>query len=289
MKRLIFIALAMCAAAGTCRAERVLATPQMAADFFRTTTYVVLTNDNIVLDALMRQAVEKAWKATPYRIVDNAAFKELRTNPSNSFLLVTKVKNSSDKLQRHYLFLNLLLGDPKAAVDLDVMPELSSIPFTGDVTEPNAFLLEPVLFFLQRDVENMSNNMFEKRFRFSFEDRMKTYNKNMELLKSKTLSVAQTHIGAEVKQDNLPSQFGGKLSLVPEVDDLAKVVESGSETAVIAMTIFPENTRSGIFAYKYVIGLDGVLYYYYREKDSKRFKFHSGDFDMWLRAYKKGD
>jgi hypothetical protein len=289
MKKVFLLVSTFVYITAVCRADRTLATSQAASEFYRGVTHVVLTGDNMVLDAVMRGAVEKVWKATPYKIVDNTAFKELRTDPRNSFLLISKVKNSSDKLQRHYLFMVLIQGNAKAAVDIDVMPELSSIPFAGDVTELNEFLLEPVLLFIQKDVENLSNNMFEKRLLFSFEDRMKAYNKNMELLRTKTLHVAQNQIDKSVDQAKMSKQFGENIVFVSELENFDKIVNNNNEKAVLAIAIYPENTRKGIFAYKLVLGLDGTLYYYYRERDGKRFKFLDGDFDMWLRAYKKVD
>jgi hypothetical protein len=290
MKKLLFIAMAIFCGAMESRADRVLASPQAAEEFYRGVTYVVLTNDNIVLDALMRLTVEKVWKATPYKIVDEATFKELRTDPKNSFLLVTKVKNSSDKLLRQYLFMSLLQGDSKAAINIDAMPEFSSIPFAGDVTEPNGFLLEAVLLFLQKDVENMSNNMFKKTLLFSFEDRMKAYNqKNMALLKLKTLYVAQSQMEKSVDRNKMTTQFGDKLVFTATLEDFEEIVSAGNEKAAFAIAIYPENTSKGIFGYKLVLGLDGTLYYYYRERDAKRFKFLPTDFDMWIRAYKQVD
>ncbi|GHT66319.1 hypothetical protein FACS189452_02000 [Bacteroidia bacterium] len=261
-------------------AERRMATPEEAADFFRETTYVVTTNDNIVLDALMLQAVANVWQSTPYKIIGNGAFEDLRTNPKNSFLLVTKVQNSKDKLKRSYLFLNLLLGHPDANKSLDAMPELGSMPLSGDITEPNAFLLEPLLLFLQKNAENISNKMFEKRLLVSFEDRMRAYNKNLEEMRSKTLYVADVQIGG-VDKGKFAEKFGEKLVVVPTFDDLEKVVNDKKDNVAIAVSIFLD----GGFAYKIAIGLDGTLYYYYREKDAKKFKFHNGDFDMWMRVY----
>jgi hypothetical protein len=289
MRKYILLPAVLLCANIACYAQRNLATQQQASDFFKGRTYVVTTNDNIVLDALLLEAVAKVWKATPYKVVDNAAFKELRTDPQNSFLLVTKVKNSSDKLQRHYLFLSLLLGSEKAAINLDAMPELSSLPFAGDVVETNNFMLEPALLFVQKDAENMSNGMFKKSLLFSFEDRMKAYNQNMETLKTKTLYVAESQVDKAVKLDMAATQCSGKLVALPALDDFEGIVKNGNEDAVFALAIYPDNISKGIFAYKIVLGRDGTLYYYYRERDSKRFKFLTGDFDMWIAAYKKGE
>jgi hypothetical protein len=288
MKKVFLIICSAALASGSSAADRRIATPEEATEFLRNTTYVVNSRDNIVLDALLLDAVGRTWKATPYRVVDNTAFVAQRTDPKNSFLLITKVLGNKDKVERNFLFVNLLLGNAKAERNINVMPELGFMPLSGDVTQLNEFLLEPLLLFLQQNAENIRNKMFEKRLLFSGEDRMRAYNKNLEQLKPHKLYVAYNQIGSDVDTTKFAEQFGTNLVVVPSFDELAEVSKKDG-TAAIAVSIYIDGVTSNTIAYKLVLGLDGTLYYYYNETSAKKFKFHSGDFDMWMRAYHVGN
>ncbi|GHT10162.1 hypothetical protein AGMMS4956_01060 [Bacteroidia bacterium] len=288
----IYAIICGCVLCGTLWAstERSVASKEEAAQFFGSATYVVQTNESIVLDALLLDAAQKVWTATPYKVADYANFQALRTDPKNSFLLITKVADAKDKFRRKCLYVSLLVGNPKVKTDNDIteMHELGFIPLSYENTEDerNAFLLEPLLLFVQKNAENISKGMFAKKLIASFETRMRVYNDNTEQLRDKTIYVAETQIGEQTDRTKLTEQLGKNLVIVPTVADLESVVTEGKNKAVIAITIFPDNAAHGGTAYKMIVGLEGTLYYYYEEKKPKNYKFHSGDFDMWRNAYK---
>jgi hypothetical protein len=283
MKR-IFIAISTLVALGQAHAaERRIATAGELATFFKSTTYVVTTNDNIIFDAFLNDAVRRFWTVTPYKVVDKGEFDALRTDENSSFLLVTKVTESKDKLKRPYLYLSLLMGSKESDSSLDMMPEVASIPLACETAEGkiSAMMLSPMVIFVQKHAGNIKEHSFKDKLMASFQQRLQAYNYNMPQLKGKTIYISKSDVDVKVNIREMEARHGNIFRFV-EKDDIARVVSEKEANAAVAFTVHPQGAEKGAYGYKMIMDVDGALYYYYYETKSKNFLLQKNDFEMIL-------
>ncbi|MDR1226663.1 MAG: hypothetical protein LBK47_07170 [Prevotellaceae bacterium] len=288
MKKLLTLALSLIVALSAKAIEHRTATAAQAEQFYKTTTCVVLTNDNIILDAFLRDAAQKEWKATPLKFIDMSEFTDMKRSDKYSFLMIAKTVEGKDKMKQAYYYMSLLLGDKDVHENINNMPELAFIPMACPNAdgEVGSTMMAPLVRFAQKNVENIKNKLMEKQLLMDFQNRLTVYNYNTDKLKGKTIYVNRNDISTEVTSEKLAGMFGDNLKVVND-DELAAIVNAGDANNVVALTIYPVETGKGLFAYKMVVGLDGELYYYYHEKRAKNFKLNANDFDMLMRPYKK--
>ncbi|MDR3366125.1 MAG: hypothetical protein LBO71_04060 [Prevotellaceae bacterium] len=282
MKR-IFATIALAGLLGQVHAaERRVATADQLATFFKSTTYVVTTNDNIIFDAFLNDAVKRFWTTTPYKVVDKAGFDTLRTNENNSFLMLTKVIESKDKLKRPYIYLSLLMGSKEAESDLDLMPEVASIPLACESAEGDipTMMLNPMVIFVQKHAEKSKEKSFKDRLLANFQQRLQAYNYNMSQLKGKIVYICKSDVDIKVNIREMEA----KHSMLRFVDkeDIARVVSEKEANAAVAFAVYPQGSEKGAYGYKMVMDADGALYYYYYETKPKNFLFQKNDFDMLI-------
>lgn len=281
MKRTITIISMLVALGQAHAAERSMVTSNQLATFFNSTTYVVTTNDNIIFDAFLNDAVKRLWTVTPYKIVGQDEFETLRTDEKNSFLIITKVVESKDKHKRPYLYLSLLMGSKDANKSLDKMTEVASIPLACESADGDipATMLNPMVLFVQKHAENIKQKSFKERVLASFQQRLQVYNYNMSQLKGKVIYICKSDVDANVDVSEIEAAHGSIFRFV-EDDDVARVVNEKEPNTAIAFTVYPQGTEKGAYGYKMIMDVDGSLYYYYYETKPKNFLFQKNDFDM---------
>ncbi|MDR1416898.1 MAG: hypothetical protein LBJ57_05720 [Prevotellaceae bacterium] len=285
MKRILTAISILVVLGQTHAAERLIVTDDQLATFFKSTTYVVTTNDNIIFDAFLNDAVKRLWTVTPHKIVGLAEFDALRTDESCSFLMVTKVVESKDKLKRPYLYLSLLMGSKDAESSLDLMAEVASIPLACESVEGDipALMLNPMVAFVQKHAENLKDKSFKDRVVASFQQRLQAYNYNMSQLKGKIIYVCKSDVDIKVNIREMEAKYGNLFRFV-EKDDIARVVSEKEANAAVAFTVYPQGDEKGAYGYKMIMDVDGSLYYYYYESKPKNFLLQKNDFDMIINS-----
>jgi hypothetical protein len=283
MRHILIIA-ALVALVGQARAaERRSVTADQLAAFFKSTTHVVTTNDNIIFDAFLNDAVKRFWTVTPYKVVGKAEFDALRTDESSSFLMVTKVVESKDKFKRPYLYLSLLMGSKEAESSLDLMPEVASIPLACESAEGDipTVMLNPMVLFVQKHAEKIKEKSFTERLLANFQQRLQAYNYGMSQLKGKTIYICKSDVDVKVNIREMEAKHANLFRFV-EKEDVARVVSEQEANAAVAFTVYPQGSEKGAYGYKMVMDADGMLYYYYYETKPKNFLFQRNDFDMFI-------
>ncbi len=286
MKRLIFATLALCAMLAAQAAERRTVNADELSAFFKSTTYVVTTNDNIILDALLGDAAKRLWTITPYKVVGKADFDKLKSDEKNSFLMVTRVVEAKDKLKRPYLYLSLLMGSKDADKDLNLMPEVAFIPMTTETPDGevvSTVMLDPMILFVQKHAENSKDPSFANRLLANFQQRLQAYNYNQSQLKGKTIYVNKSDVDSQ--SEMAQAEASGVFRFVDE-DAIANVIKNSEANAAVAFCVTPQGKEKGAYGYKMVMGVDGALYYYYYETKNKNFLLKKNDFDMIIKSAK---
>ncbi len=244
---------------GIAFSQEYLPTPQEIDAFYNTKTYVVL-EDNPMLDynIIVKEVMKKEWKLTPYDFISWAEFEEMRKDPKNSFLVLTKVNFEKDKTMATYKFVNLLLGGNYFGISQ--MPALCSFPLSYHGVEESSYnyKLANLLRFVQNHVELIkakpdivSRNVF------------KYYNDNMADIKSKTLYVVQDELEPEVNSAaRIKNVYPYRFKIVTR-QDVQDAIERRDPNVVYLHKVGPEGTRLNARCYKIIVGAaDANLYYF---------------------------
>ncbi len=271
---------------GNTFSQQKIAKSEDVSQFFLSTTYIVLSNDNMILDAYIREVIPQVWKVTPYKLITAQEFETLRTNPENSFLLFSRVTFSKDVHKNPYIYLSLLMGEPTAKKSLDPMPEIAFIPFDCETSdgELNYGILQQLLLFMQEHAQRMVKKDFRDLLGIERHRQLSAYNSNNKLLKGKTILLRQSDIDPvfyATQQANLEEKFGSQLKIVSE-EEIDKALAQKTPDVVIAHTVFPElSSGKGAFTYNYLIGTDTPLLYYYAYYKANKYKgFCKTDFEV---------
>ena len=150
-------------------------------------TCVVLEDDPFsAYNDLIKEAVEKSWKITPFEFITVRDFNVRRLNPAYSFIVLTQTNFDKDKSHGLYNFINLLQG--KDVNKLAEMPEICAIPlsFAGVNDFEYSYKLSPILLFIQKHAQMISADPT-----LTLRKYLKYYNKNIPGIKNKTILVEQ--------------------------------------------------------------------------------------------------
>ncbi|MGL4908770.1 MAG: hypothetical protein ACRC9X_01915 [Bacteroidales bacterium] len=251
------------------------------AQFWTSTTYIVATNDNIVLDAIIGSVIKKHWTITPYKVISTKEFIELRKNPKNSFLTMTTVLDGAGKTKTKYLYLTALMGSEEAKSSIDAMPEIVGVPFACDIkTEElsDEAMIEPCILFIQKHIQNLKEKAFSDRLLASFQQPLEAYNYDMDGLKGKTIYMRTSDVDAQSEMKAAEEKYGKKFKFVNN-EEFTEVINNKDSSTVVALSVYPKENNKGAYAYKMAMGLDGALYYFYYEKKPKNFLFKKKDFE----------
>jgi hypothetical protein len=93
--------------------------------FYKSTTYVVEDRDPFSeFNKHMKDAMERHWKTTPYKVISFAEFERMRTNDNASFMILAEIKEKN--IDQVYQFINFVMGHKKR--EFERMPDLASVP-----------------------------------------------------------------------------------------------------------------------------------------------------------------
>lgn len=236
--------------------------------FYETKTYVVL-DDNPMSDynAKIEEQVKKHWKATPYEFISQAQFMLKRTDPNNSFLILSRVVFTEDPLQAQYDFFSLMLGGNYST--LNAMPYLGAVPlsYTEAPQESSAYKLGALLKFLQAHVKMLKEHPehIDNDNMFSY------YNKAKRSVQDKTLYLVKEEMSSEFNTERkVATVYPHKVKFVSRAE-LEKAIDNDEPNMVFLHKVGPENTNRKARCFKAIIGTDNLLYYFdwHMIKDNK--------------------
>jgi len=239
--------------------QRPYPTVDDAKKFFASTTCIVQEDDPFSFyNAEIKAAVEKYWKATPFKFITVNEFNVMRNDPAYSFIVLTITNFSNDKSGSAYDFLNLLLG---ADVDnLDELPEFCAIPlcFAGAPEEEYSYKLGLIVRFMQYHADLISKNPTESALKY-----LKYYNKNVPAISGKTILVRQDDLAPEISTEaKIKSFYPNKVRIVTE-EEIVAAVENMEKDILIFHKVGPEASKQTGTCLKMLIGTDDAIMYYY--------------------------
>lgn len=239
--------------------------------FFKTKTYVVLEKNPISsYNFKIQEAVKQNWTITEFEIISLDKFEELRTDPNNSFLIMTQVVFQNDKTKAKYNFLQVLLG--KNVKNFEEMPDIASVPLSYTQVDADywVYKLETLVRFLQKHLNLMNENpeLIKKNV---FEH----YNSNIGDIRSKTLYVVKDELGPDVNTEaKIRDVYPYNVQIVDR-ETIEEIIKNKDKDAVFLHKVGPYGTRLSARCYKIIIGASDANFYY--------FDYH------WIKKPKKPD
>mgnify|MGYP003600432419 CR=1 FL=1 len=239
--------------------------------FFKSTTSVLIFNENKMVDLSLKDNLTKHWKVTPLKYVDSTEFENLRTDAKNSFLGITEVRYSNDKRENPYYFLALSVGG-NAATYAD-MPDLGFIPFgtTLDEALDNMYMLPTLLDFLQMHVQNL------KMIPGILEESLRFYNKNVEELANKTILICKDDVTSGVSPERMDKKNKNEIRFVSR-EEIVKAVEERRPNTVVSFLVCPKGEVTAR-CYKMLFGTDDAKLYFYGYHKTN--KLQKNGFTRW--------
>lgn len=239
--------------------------------FYKSTTSVLMFNENKLVEMTFKENLAKYWKATPLKYISYKEFEETRTDAKNSFLAITEVRYSKDKREDPYYFLALSVGG-NAASYAD-MPDLGFIPLSTTLDEAldNMYMLPTLLTFLQMHVQNLKMNpgVLEESLRF--------YNKNVEELANKTILICKDDVTSGVTAERMEKKNKNDIRFVSR-EEIIKAVEEKRPNTVVSYLVYPKGEKSAR-CYKMLFGTDDSKLYFYGYHKSN--SLQKGGFTRW--------
>jgi hypothetical protein len=223
--------------------------------FFKSTTSVLLFNENKFLDLTVKENIQKYWKVTPVKYIGFTEFEDMRTDAKNSFLGISEVTYSNDKSEKPYYFLTLSVGGN--AGSYAEMPDLGFIPFstTIDDADENTYMLPILLEFLQKHVDNLKRNpkVVDESLRY--------YNKNVAELENKTILICKDDVTSGVSEERMNKKVKNDVRFVSR-EEIIKAVEERRPNTVVSFLVYPKGDGYAR-CYKMLFGTDDAKLYFY--------------------------
>jgi hypothetical protein len=229
--------------------------------FTASKTCVVMEEDQFSsYNSFIKKAVTDFWKITPFEFIAVKDFNVRRLNPSYSFIVLTQTNFEKDKTAGLYNFVNLLQG--KNVNKLGEMPEICAVPlsFAGEDDLEYSYKLGAILSFMQKHAQMISDDPSLTGRKY-----LKYYNKNIPLVRSKTILVKQEDLVPEIASiERIKAIYDGKIEIVSE-DDIVKAIENKTPNTLILHKVGPVGDRNAGYCFKMLIGADDSDMYYYNQ------------------------
>lgn len=227
--------------------------------FLNSKTYIVL-NKELMSDYndKMKEAIAKHWTITDYEFISETEFKNHKSDPKKSFLMVNQVYFEKDKTRTLFDFLILTLGGNYKTVN--DMPSLCAIPlcYHGALEEAYAYKLGLMIKFVQLHINTCKENPSIS------EDKLADYYMQKTASpKTKTLYLLKEEVAPEIRTKN---SFASVYPFNFEYSDKEKIknlINNNDEDAIILHLLGPQTSNTLSYCIKIIIDTEkGNIYYY---------------------------
>ena len=234
--------------------------------FYNTTTYVVMKNEFMSeYNDMIKEAVEKHWKITPYKFVKASEFEKLRHDDDKSFLVVNIAyfDNNDTKFE----FLILSLGGSKYKTVND-MPTLCAVPlcyYDDEDEDKYTYKLGAMLKHCQTHVE-----ICRKHPELKKETILDYYINNSSNPTDKKLYLLKDEVSEDLRSNSALKevyQYDVEFATTEQIEEL---INSNDDKALIALIINPFEDSGLQYCFKTIIDTkEGMIYYYDFQKIKK--------------------
>jgi len=259
------------------------ATPEDIESFYKSTTCIVKDDKPFsMLNAYIKEAVEKNWHITKYRFIDGADFQKLNQSPEYSFIILTEAEYTENKTKVKLDILNLVLGHKNKS--LDDLPDLGSIPLVYADDEEDSYLYKIPAFIklMQYQIALIKQQKIN-----SPQALLDYHNKFNSEIKGKELWLLEEELSPEINSTVKLNKAGLLKVKITDKDALEVAIEEGKDI-LFAHIVKPymADVDAGGRCWKFIISAkDGKIYFAENQKTShvKESVLNSGDIKKFTR------
>jgi len=245
------------------KAQQTVGTPEQIEQFLKTTTYVVLeSNPMLMYNSVIKETVEKHWTLTKFEFVtfSTEEFEKARMDPNKSFLIMNKEIFEKDKTKAKYNYLCVQLGGDYEFVRQ--MPDIASVPIAYDDVDEEFYIhkLGALCRFLQNHIllTQAHPEITNGKKAISY------YYKNLTGdIKDKVLYLTKEDLSKQVDSEaKIKAIYPHKFKIVTR-EELQTAIDSHDENVVFVHKVGPEGSKRKARCFKTIVGAaDAKLYYF---------------------------
>lgn len=237
-----------------------LVSKQQLGMYINSKTYVVLESGSISYNVIIKDAVKKYWKSTPFEFIDQSEFERRRYESKYSFLVLMKGVFDKDPGGISYNFLSLVLGGP--ASDMTNMPEICSIPisYSDDNSMDYGYAIPSIIKFMQIHASNLQTN----RLSISILG-LKKYNRTKKF-KDKVLLLNKAMMADNANTpEKIKSVYPYYVKLL-STSEIQSEVEANPTNTLFNFHVGPTQNSGSGKCFEMIFDVEGNLYYYNSRK-----------------------
>jgi hypothetical protein len=240
-------------------AQEYLPTRENLAQFFKTTTLVVLDQNPLnTYDSEIQEAMENEWTITKFETIKYDEFEQKRKDPGYSFLKLVNITYENDKLNAVYKFLNLSLGGDYFSINQ--MPDIVSVPVAYNNVDEESYNYK--LGILVRFIQNHIKLIYEHPEIISA-NIFKYYNDNKGDVKTKTLYLIPDELEPSINSKARISKIYPYSFRLVTSEDIKEAIKNRDGSVVFLHKVGPEGTRLDARCYNVLIGAGDANFYYF--------------------------
>ncbi len=223
----------------------------------------VVIPSNTLPDMVLRDAVNKGWRISPFEFCTVEEYERLKGDTSYFFLMRVDGRYKKD-LEPKIEYLTLLQGGPEVKRGTYNNKNIITLPIqeAEDVSGVNLHLLPIYIDVIQNHIYKIQKDVTLAFKGNSF------YADRVTEVKDKKLLVAAEFLSFTPAETEIQDLFKGKAQLVSQ-EDVEDAVMSNKENTVVTILIKPRGNSRGSYCYKMLIGTDShELLFFRRHKIS---------------------
>ncbi len=235
-----------------------------------------------MLNAYIKEAIEKNWHITTYRFIDGADFQKLNQSTEYSFVILTEAEYTENKIKVKLDILNLVLGHKNKS--LDELPDLGSIPLAYADDEEDIYLykIPALLKLMQYQIALIKQQKIN-----SPQALLDYHNKFNSEIKGKELWLLEEELSSEVNSIVKLNKAGLTKVKITDKDALEDAIEEGKDIlfAHIVKPYMADAYTEGR-CWKFIISAkEGKVYFAENQKTGKINEdvLNSGDIKKFTR------
>lgn len=225
-------------------------------------TKVVIPSTTLA-DMVLRDAVNKGWRISPFEFCDSQEYEALK-NDTSYFFLMRVDGRFKNELEPKIEYLTLIQGGPEVKRGTYSNKNIVTLPVqeTGDVSGANLHLIPIYIDIIQNHIYKIQNDVS-----LAFKGNLFYADKVTDVI-GRDLLIASDFLSYTPGNSEISDLFKGKAKLVSE-EDVEDAIIGNKKNTVVTVLIKPRGNSRGSYCYKMLVSTDShELLFFRRHKIS---------------------
>jgi hypothetical protein len=262
MRYLIMLILSFSISSGLFAQKFIRETRNTFTSFGTKITKVVIPSTTLA-DMVLRDAVNKGWRISPFEFCDSQEYEALK-NDTSYFFLMRVDGRFKNELEPKIEYLTLIQGGPEVKRGTYSNKNIVTLPVqeTGDVSGANLHLIPIYIDIIQNHIYKIQNDVS-----LAFKGNLFYADKVTDVI-GRDLLIASELLSYTPGNSEISDLFKGKAKLVSE-EDVEDAIIGNKKNTVVTVLIKPRGNSRGSYCYKMLVSTDShELLFFRRHKIS---------------------